>query len=54
MAESFDDFLPRREKASNDYIRGDAAWGLTILHVDADFDTIAGVADVHTVRADKI
>jgi ketosteroid isomerase-like protein len=24
MAESFDDFLRRREKASNDYIRGDA------------------------------
>jgi predicted nucleic acid-binding protein len=29
------------------------AWGLTILHVDADFDTIARVVDVHAVRADK-
>jgi predicted nucleic acid-binding protein len=29
------------------------AWGLTILHVDADFDTIAKVVDIHTVRADK-
>jgi hypothetical protein len=29
------------------------AWGLTILHVDADFDTIARVADVHAIRADK-
>ena len=29
------------------------AWGLTILHVDADFDTIARVVDVHAIRADK-
>jgi predicted nucleic acid-binding protein len=29
------------------------AWGLTILHVDADFDTIARVADVAAIRADK-
>ena len=29
------------------------AWGLTILHADADFDTIARVVDVHAIRADK-
>lgn len=29
------------------------AWGLTVLHVDADFETIARVAPVRTVRADK-
>jgi predicted nucleic acid-binding protein len=29
------------------------AWGLTILHVDADFETIARVAPVSTRRADK-
>ena len=29
------------------------AWGLTILHVDAELDTIARVVDVHTIRADK-
>jgi len=29
------------------------AWGLTILHVDADFDTIARVADVAAIRANK-
>lgn len=29
------------------------AWGLTVLHVDADFDTIARVAPIQTRRADK-
>lgn len=29
------------------------AWGLTILHVDADFDTIARVSPVRVRRADK-
>lgn len=29
------------------------AWGLTVLHVDADFETIARVTTVRTVRADK-
>lgn len=29
------------------------AWGLTVLHVDADFDTIARVAPVQVRRADK-
>lgn len=29
------------------------AWGLTVLHVDADFDTIARVVRVHVRRADK-
>jgi len=29
------------------------AWGLTVLHVDADFETIARVTAVRTVRADK-
>lgn len=29
------------------------AWGLTVLHVDADFDTIARVTSVRTVRADQ-
>jgi predicted nucleic acid-binding protein len=28
------------------------AWGLTVLHVDADFDTIAQVAAIRTRRAD--
>jgi predicted nucleic acid-binding protein len=29
------------------------AWGLTVLHVDADFDTIARVAPVQVRRADQ-
>ncbi|MQA26355.1 MAG: PIN domain-containing protein [Micromonosporaceae bacterium] len=29
------------------------AWGLTVLHVDADFDTIAQVTDLATQRADR-
>jgi predicted nucleic acid-binding protein len=29
------------------------AWGLTILHVDTDFETIARVAPIRTQRADK-
>jgi predicted nucleic acid-binding protein len=29
------------------------AWGLTVLHVDADFDTIARVVDIRVRRADK-
>ena len=29
------------------------AWGLTVLHVDADFDTIAKVAPIQIQRADK-
>ena len=29
------------------------AWGLTVLHVDADFDTIAQVATIRTRRADR-
>jgi hypothetical protein len=29
------------------------AWGLTVLRVDADFETIARVASIRTVRADK-
>jgi predicted nucleic acid-binding protein len=29
------------------------AWGLTLLHVDADFETIAWVTSLHTLRADK-
>jgi predicted nucleic acid-binding protein len=29
------------------------AWGLTVLHVDADFETIARVTSIRTVRADK-
>jgi predicted nucleic acid-binding protein len=29
------------------------AWGLTVLHVDADFETIARVNDLSQVRADK-
>jgi predicted nucleic acid-binding protein len=29
------------------------AWGLTVLHVDADFDTIAKVAPIQVQRADK-
>ena len=29
------------------------AWGLTVLHVDADFDTIATVAAIRTRRADQ-
>ena len=29
------------------------AWGLTVLHVDADFETIARVTAVRTVRADR-
>jgi predicted nucleic acid-binding protein len=29
------------------------AWGLTVLHVDADFDTISRVAPVKVQRADK-
>lgn len=29
------------------------AWGLTVLHVDADFDAIARVAAIRTQRADK-
>ena len=29
------------------------AWGLTVLHVDADFETIARVTTIRTVRADK-
>jgi predicted nucleic acid-binding protein len=29
------------------------AWGLTVLHVDADFETIARVADLRVRRADK-
>jgi predicted nucleic acid-binding protein len=28
------------------------AWDLTILHVDSDFDTIAGVTNIRTQRAD--
>jgi hypothetical protein len=28
-------------------------WGLTILHAEADFDSIARVADVRTIRAGK-
>jgi predicted nucleic acid-binding protein len=30
------------------------AWGLTVLHVDADFDTIARVTSLRAVRADKL
>jgi predicted nucleic acid-binding protein len=29
------------------------AWGLTVLHVDADFETIARVAPIQVRRADK-
>jgi predicted nucleic acid-binding protein len=29
------------------------AWGLTVLHVDADFETIARVAPVRHQRADR-
>ena len=29
------------------------AWALTVLHVDADFETIAGVTDLRTQRADR-
>jgi predicted nucleic acid-binding protein len=29
------------------------AWGLTVLHVDADFDTIARVAPIRVRRADR-
>jgi predicted nucleic acid-binding protein len=29
------------------------AWDLTVLHVDADFDAIARVTSLRTVRADK-
>jgi predicted nucleic acid-binding protein len=29
------------------------AWGLTVLHVDADFETIGRVLPVRTARADK-
>ncbi|MGH3647903.1 MAG: PIN domain-containing protein [Micromonosporaceae bacterium] len=29
------------------------AWGLTVLHVDADFETIARVTDLSTQRADQ-
>jgi predicted nucleic acid-binding protein len=29
------------------------AWDLTVLHVDRDFDTIAGVTNVKTQRADQ-
>jgi predicted nucleic acid-binding protein len=29
------------------------AWGLTVLHVDADFETIARVAPVRVQRADR-
>jgi predicted nucleic acid-binding protein len=29
------------------------AWDLTVLHVDADFDTIATVTDLRTQRADR-
>jgi predicted nucleic acid-binding protein len=29
------------------------AWGLTVLHVDADFDTIARVVPIQVRRADK-
>lgn len=29
------------------------AWGLTVLHVDADFDTIARVTDIRARWADK-
>jgi predicted nucleic acid-binding protein len=29
------------------------AWGLTVLHVDADFDTIARVAAIRVQRADQ-
>jgi predicted nucleic acid-binding protein len=29
------------------------AWNLTVLHVDADFETIATVTDLHTQRADR-
>lgn len=29
------------------------AWGLTVLHVDSDFDTIARVADIRVRRADR-
>lgn len=30
------------------------AWGLTVLHVDADFDTIAKVTAVQVRRADRV
>jgi predicted nucleic acid-binding protein len=29
------------------------AWGLTVLHVDADFETIARVTSLRVLRADK-
>jgi predicted nucleic acid-binding protein len=29
------------------------AWGLTVLHVDADFDTIARVSPLQATRADQ-
>jgi predicted nucleic acid-binding protein len=29
------------------------AWGLTVLHVDADFETIARVSRIKVRRADK-
>jgi predicted nucleic acid-binding protein len=29
------------------------AWNLTVLHVDADFETIAGVTTLRTQRADR-
>ena len=29
------------------------AWGLTVLHVDADFDTMASVAGIPVQRADR-
>jgi predicted nucleic acid-binding protein len=30
------------------------AWGLTVLHVDADFETIARVTALRALRADKL
>jgi predicted nucleic acid-binding protein len=30
-----------------------AAWGLAVLHVDADFEIIGRVLPIRTVRADK-
>jgi predicted nucleic acid-binding protein len=29
------------------------AWGLTVLHLDADFDTIASVTGIQVQRADR-
>jgi ketosteroid isomerase-like protein len=49
MAESFDDFLRRRERASNDYIRGDAdaLAGMLTTHDPATFMPPSGAVVQH-------